>query len=827
MKRLVLPLLLFLGQVTAWPQAGPVCPGPVAGPRWKCIGPLSLPQQGPGARFSQLGTGAELRIKFQDASLPDPKVLLACTPTGGLFRTKDATADKPVWENLTDNSRLPILGVRDFAFVPGEEHIIYIGTGIRYPLNMRRTYGIGVLKSVDDGRTWQPTGLQFAPPGRLEEVCHSLLVAPDSARTVHVLCGPHYYQSADGGTHFTLIKSFDEKCPAGWDAAFRDIALKPGDPQTIYLSTDHRFLYISRDGGHSWAPPLDMVKYGVPPSVVRMDIAVTPLDPQRVYVSCASKKGAVILRSDNEGRDWEVVFRKKISTSYERNDLAVSATDADVLYAGGVYLYRIQADPTKRNSTMISSGLHPDHRGLLIRADSAGRDVVFSANDGGLYRGRLPQGKKRWQWDDISGTGLNNTQFYGIGVAEDLSVIAGGSQDNGIIAGDSTGRFFKPRIGGDGADCAVNPLDPGLVYGIQWGGTAPQVWLSKDGGKKFEKQLRNGLTDKADTYYPPLEAGWDGSIYFGTRNVFRLPFGADTWQPVGELNLPTTLAYRVLSVAVAPYDPDVIYAVGDLLYKTTNARADSVVWQKISSGMGKASKPYGAGGEMSAVTLDPANPQRVWVGIRNYHSPLKVCYSPDGGATWIAVSKGLPPFPVNDIAFQAGTPDAVYVGTDVGVFYNPAASDTASQWRCFNNGLPVCIVADLEMNYCAGKILAGTFGRGSWAAPFATPSVFEQVAVGKDTTWENRVLRSDVIVEKGATLTLRGEIRMAAGKKFILEKNSTLLLDGAHLDALCGDTWGGIEVADTPNFIQRFFGARRGELIRTNGASIRNAVALP
>ena len=103
---------------------------------------------------------------------------------------------------------------------------------------------------------------------------------------------------------------------------------------------------------------------------------------------------------------------------------------------------------------------------------------------------------------------------------------------------------------------------------------------------------------------------------------------------------------------------------------------------------------------------------------------------------------GLPPYPINDIVFQAGTKDAIYVGTDVGVFYNPTASDPDSEWLCFNSGLPVCMVADLELNYCFNKIIAGTFGRGIWESPLAGISDFETMEVSKDETWDFKILRS-------------------------------------------------------------------------------------
>lgn len=826
MHKIIAALFFLLFTNSAIGQVEPICNTPANGSDWKLIGPNNLPKKGPGARDSQLGTGAQMRIKFQDSHLPNPKILYACTPTGGLFRTMDATIENPIWENITDNTRLPVLGVRDMEFVPSDDKTIYVGAGLRYPLELRRLYGIGVLKSEDGGLSWEKTGLQFTPPGKKGQVCHDILVDPENPNIVHTLCGPNYYKSTDVGKNFELKKTHDLKSPAGWNGAFRDIVFKPDNPNIIYLSTDHNYLFVSNDGGETWTE-FDVLELGVEKPTMRMDIAVIESEPNLVYASCATKGGAVILKSIDAGKNWEIVFNKKIRTSYERNDFVISPNDINILYLGGLYIDRVVLDSTKRNSRTISSGTHLDHRGLLVISDGDGGDIVFSANDGGLYRGHIPEGKKRWSWKDITGIGMNNTQFYGIGVAEDYSVILGGTQDNGVLVGDSTGHFIKPRLGGDGSDCAVDRFDSKMVYGTKWDLVPPQIYLSKDGGKDYKKHLKNGIEDTADSYYLPLEAGEDGHIYFGTKNVFKLPFGSDTWQQVGEINLPTDLPYRLHSIAVSPSDPDVIYVVGNLLYKTTNATSENVTWKRISDGMGKASKPYGTGGEFSAITVDSRNPNRVWASIRNYNSPTKVFYSPNGGEKWENVSKGLPPYPINDIAFQAGTNDAVYVGTDVGVFYNPNGSDPNSEWQCFNNGLPVCIVADLEMNYCFNKIVAGTFGRSIWESPFAIPSDFKNLNVNNDTEWDFKIIRSDVTVKSGEELILKGEIRIAKGKKITLEKNSQLILDGANIDVLCDGEWGGIEIKDELNFLQKIFGAKKGVVELRNDATIKNAPSLP
>lgn len=819
-------IALFFSNI-GFSQVNSICNESVNGAQWTLIGPNKLPEKGPGARFSQLGTGAQMRAYFRDVDKEKPQELYVCTPSSGLFRTKNVWAATPEWENLTDNTRLPVQGVRDVAFVPEDDQTIYVGTGLRYPLELRRLYGIGILKSIDNGTSWQTTGLTFKPPGKREQVCHDLLVNPDNPQIIHALCGQHYYRSEDAGETFNLKKKHELKSPAGWGASFRDIMFKPDDPNVIYLTTDHNFIHVSNDGGDTWNS-FDVMELGVKEPTKRMDVAVTPTEPDLVYIACATKKGASILRSIDAGINWEIVFEKRIRTSYERNDFVISPNDKNILYIGGLYIDRIVIDSTSSNGRSISSGTHLDHRGLTVISDENGRDILFSANDGGLYMGRLKEGKKKWEWTDISGVGMNNTQFYGIGVAEDLSVVLGGTQDNGVLVGDTTGRFVKPRLGGDGADCAVDRFDSERVYGTKWDLVPPQVWRSIDKGQVFKKHIKKGIEDKADTYYSPLEAGEDGYLYFGTRNVFKLPLGGEEWEQVGDIQLPTNLPYRLLSLAICSSDPNVIYAIGDLLYKTTNATAENPVWRRISDGMGEASKPYGAGGEMSAVTMDPLDSERVWVSIRNYDKTNKVYYSANGGGEWITVSSGLPPYPINDIMFQAGTKDAVYVATDVGVFYNQNASDPNSTWECFNAGLPICMVTDIEMNYCFGKIVIGTFGRGIWSAPFANPSDFVPVSIKKDTKWQHKIVRSDIVVEKKATLELSGEIRIATGQKILLKKNSQLVLKDAHISGLCGTEWEGILMEERGNFIQRIFGARTGELIIEGDVSIEDAaLAVP
>jgi hypothetical protein len=67
--------------------------------------------------------------------------------------------------------------------------------------------------------------------------------------------------------------------------------------------------------------------------------------------------------------------------------------------------------------------------------------------------------------------------------------------------------------------------------------------------------------------------------------------------------------------------------------------------------------------------------------------------------------------PANTLIYENNTNDALYVGTDAGVFYR---NNTLGAWQYFGQGLPNTAVLDLAIQYSSGKIRAGTHGRGIW-----------------------------------------------------------------------------------------------------------------
>jgi hypothetical protein len=99
------------------------------------------------------------------------------------------------------------------------------------------------------------------------------------------------------------------------------------------------------------------------------------------------------------------------------------------------------------------------------------------------------------------------------------------------------------------------------------------------------------------------------------------------------------------------------------------------------------------------------------VTFSGYSAVNKVFSSTNGGTSWTNISAGLPNLPVNCVVFQKNSNNAIYVGTDVGVYYKDGSM---ASFIPFMTGLPNVVVNDFEIFYPTNKLRAGTYGRGVW-----------------------------------------------------------------------------------------------------------------
>lgn len=653
-------------------------------PQWRQIGPQGAPQN--------TGAGRVNRVHIN----PDfPNTIWIGTAAGGAWLSTDKGA---TWTPKTDG--IPSIGVTDIVTTASNPNLIYIATGDGNAFNTIQSpisYSVGVMVSNDGGTTWTPTGLNWQTSNA--RVISRLLMSPAKPALLLAATSNGIYRTTNTGQTWTMVQSGN----------FRDMEFKPDDPSTLYASAGNS-IYKSTNGGASW----QALMTGIPSSIFRIALAVTPANPEMVYALCSFASNGTgglggFYTSSNSGATWTLKasgYPNIIGSSADGNDdtqqgwydlaLAVSPSNSQEIYAGGVSIWKSLNGGSSWSLNAHGYGasgipyVHPDIHDLVASEDNASE--VYAGCDGGIVR----TSNKGTTWSDLS-NGLGIMQFYRINTpAGDSSIIIGGSQDNGTNRL-KNGQWTHVR-GGDGMECFFDPKNPSVVYASSQYGSFGR---STDGGNLFPTLVypeKLGLAQDAAAWLAPLavDPTNTATLYVGYADVWKYTPTTAAWTKISSFNAGTGYLTYITIAGNGKY----IFAGNQYtMFRSTNA---GTTWEVLNSLPGK--------GNISAVTVHPTDSNRLWVTISGYSS-AKVFASDDAGDTWSNISAGLPAIPINCIVYQKDSPDRLYVGTEAGVYYR---DNGTGEWLLYSDGLPNVIVNDIEIHDASGKLRAGTYGRGVW-----------------------------------------------------------------------------------------------------------------
>ncbi len=602
-------------------------------------------------------------------------------PAGGCWKS---TNGGNTWTPLSDH--LSSLGVSGIAVDPSNSNTIYIATGDG---DGNDTYSIGVLKSTDGGNTWNPTGLNWSTSQ--SRVMRKIIIHPTNSNILHVATSYGLYKSTDAGANWTNVMT----------GSFRDVEFQPGNPNTVFACSATTF-FKSTDGGDTYSASGS----GLPPSgdIGRMAIAVTPADPNYIYVLVSNDFDSGFLglyRSTNGGSSFSLrtnspnVFGYNTSGSDSGGQswydmaLAVSPTNKNIVFTGGINVWR--STNGGASLTALTQWNWPTGGYEYVHADIHSLDfygnTLFCGSDGGVFRS-TDNGNN---FSDIT-SGIQHSQFYRLSnSATNAGIIIGGTQDNGSIM--LKNGTWTHVTGGDGMECIVDYNNSNIMYSSSQFGN---LYKSTNGGNSF-----NGITgsigDQGAWVTPyTLDPVNPNTIYLGYSEIWKSTNGGGTWNQITNFN-----GFDLKSLVIAPSNNNVIYAATDnSIRKSTNAGS---TWTNITPGLPNTAITY--------ISVHNTNPNILWVSFSGFNSGHKVYKSTDGGANWINVSGNLPNLPINCVTYEYGSNNGIYVGTDLGVYYK---NDDLAQWQSFMDGLPNVMVNELEIHYGSGKIRAATYGRGIW-----------------------------------------------------------------------------------------------------------------
>lgn len=668
------------------------------GAPWRFIGPERIddPRSGPVA-----GRVSAIAIHPRD-----PAVLYIGGAQGGVWKSEDRGVS---WTPLTDAECSLAMG--SIAIDPVNPDIIYAGTGEQH-FSGDSFYGCGMLRSADGGMTWQEQGAGvFREPGNAGARISRVVVDPVTAGTLGsttVLAATDFglFRSTDSGRNWTLVRR----------GVATDLIMDPTDPAVLYAAFhSHPLLgnwgiHKSSDGGRAW----EQASAGLRDTDIRrINLAIAPSAPETLYAGVvnvgedrSTRQGLLLYRSDDGAATWQELDAQGATCHHQcwyDMTLAVHPLDPNRLYLGAILL-QASIDGGRTFQEIHPNNLYVDQH-LLVFDTLSGPDVLYVANDGGVYRS--PDAGTSWT---SLATNLAVAQYYpGITAhPSDPAVALGGTQDHGTLRSAAGTTTWTKVLGGDGGFTAIDAENHGIWY-------AETQWNPSHGGpRRNGRRQLSGIDPGEDAaFLPPLVMDPIDSkrLYFGTRRLYRTDNAAEAWIRVSETFPGRGSHSKISAIAPSLSDANTVYTSLTLggVAVTRDAGAS---WSIVGAAEGLPADRYI--GDLAVHPDDPDVAYAVAGGFGTGH----VFQTTDGGRTWRDRTGNLPDHPVNAVLYDPETPGAVYIGTDLGVFHSPRGGDS---WEMLDDGLPMAAVFDIAASPGTGRLLAATHGRGMYEIPIDVP----------------------------------------------------------------------------------------------------------
>ena len=689
----------------------------------------------------------------------NPSHYFVASASGGVWKTLNAGT---TWAPVFDREGSYSIGC--IVLDPKNPLTVWVGTGEN---NSQRSvsYGNGVYRSDDGGKTWKNVGLKSS------EHIGRIAIDPKDSSIVYVaaqgpLWGPGgdrgLYKTTDGGRTWKQILKISEH------TGVTDVVIDPQNPETLYAAAYQRrrhmwtlidggpesALYKSTDAGATW----NKLRAGLPTTEMgRIGLTISPVDPNVIYaqVEAADRKGG-IFRSNDRGGSWERRNEFDATAMYYARIVA-DPKDVDRLYVMNVFLM-VSDDGGKTLRRLGEKSKHVDNHEIWI--DPNNTDHYLVGCDGGVYESY----DRGANWDFKSN--LPVTQFYDVTAdnAKPFYNVYGGAQDNFSFGGPSRTRNVSGIVnsdwfvthGGDGFRSQVDPEDPNTIYAELQNGNL--VRHDKRTGERMGIQPQTGRSED------PLRWNWDSPfiisphshtrLYFAADKLFRSDDRGDSWQVLsGQLsrgldrdklavmgkiwsidavakNASTAFFGNASALAESPRKEGLIYiGTDDGLLQITEDGGKS--WRRMEKLPDVPELAY-----VSRIVASNTDANTVYVAFENRQNADFKPYllkSTDAGRTWTSIKGNLPAnHPVWAIAEDHVNPSLLFVGTEFGLFFTV---NGGQKWVQLKGGLPTIQVRDLTIQKRENDLVVGTFGRGIYildnytALRSLTPEMLKQEAL--------------------------------------------------------------------------------------------------
>jgi len=659
---------------------------------------------------------------------------------GGVWKTTDGGV---TWEGQWQDAEAYSVGA--LALAPSDHNVLWLGSGEGDPRNSV-SYGLGVWRSVDGGKTWDHLGLEDT------ERIHRIVVDPRDADTALVCAmghewGPNeqrgVFKTTDGGETWDKVLYIDQ------DTGCSDMDIDLSNPRNVYAGMwtfrrkPWRFddggketaLYVSRDMGETW----EKIESTPDEPMARIGVGVAQSSPNVVYLITEYPTAGTLFRSDDYGETWQMVNDERNINfrPFYYSDVYVDPSDENTVYtlSGGLF----KSTDGGRNFDHIAFGVHGDHQGLWI--DPTDSDYVLSGSDGG-YQVTYDAGESFHIWRQVV-----LSQFYQIFFDDrDPYYVCGGLQDNGNWCGPNRSKAGRILMddwytvsGGDGFYTVPVPGKPHLVYSNAQGGYFRITDTRTGRTRSIEPYPRMMGSQGQGMYQAKYRFNWDAPIHISPHDPNTVYWGGN----VLFRSTDQGYSFDVISPDLTTDDPDKQLDSGGEIYLDNTAAEfhttiltvaedrmePGVIWVGTDDGNVQVTRDGGDDWTLINENI-PDFPQEAWVAkIDASHHDAGTAYiavdqhrlddftphawrCTDYGASCEKISGGLPGDDyVKVVREDPVNPDLLYVGMDRGLFISWDGGDS---WHDMRLNLPPVSVRDIKIHPRDNDLIVGTHGRGAW-----------------------------------------------------------------------------------------------------------------
>ncbi|MDQ6823163.1 MAG: hypothetical protein M3Z07_01490 [Candidatus Eremiobacteraeota bacterium] len=720
-SRTVAVLSFALAAIT--PSIASAADAPYAHMTWRSIGPAVS-----GGRVAAVAGTAN-----------DPKLYYVGSAGGGLWKTVNGGA---TWTPVFEKQDVAAIGA--VSIDPTDENVVWVGTGETNPRN-DVTYGDGVYKTTDGGKTWKNVGLT--------NTRHISRILIDPKNTRHVIVGALgdvFKDSTDRGVYVTEDggASWNKTLYVGPQSGPSEMAMDSNNSSIVYAGMwqfrrqpwtfrsggPDDGLYKSTDGGKSFTK---LVGHGLPEGTTgRIAVAIAPSDSKRVY-AIIEAKGGILWRSDDAGENWTVVSNDTLvdQRPFYFTHLNVDPKNADHVYAVSEMLAESKDGGHKFKE--IAQNVHVDYHAMWIAPNDP--DRMITGEDGG-YALTL-DGGKNWSFSRNIPIG----QVYHVGLSTENPYWACAPlQDNNGFCGPSNSldpggikdEHWLRVIGGDGMWAVPSPTNPNLIVtDLQDGRVTvfdkrtrqsrfiqPYFDFNRNDFQLFKRKYRFNWDS------PIAFAPWNGHVlWYGGNVVFQSTDLGATWKVISP-DLTRNIASHQIP-AGGPLATDVSGAEysDTILDIEGSAVRPGVMWVGTDDGLVQLSRDGGKHwsnvtmqgapqfGRVETVAPSPFDAATAYAIVDGHRSGIYEPYiyvTHNYGTSWTKITQGLPMNQyVRTVRPDIHNRNLLFAGTENGMWIS---YDGGTKWTDFKLNLPSVSVRDIREQKQFDDLAIATHGRALW-----------------------------------------------------------------------------------------------------------------